>query len=372
MALARSHHTVTVIDSKAYIFGGQTSDRKLCNTDVHAISLPSQRKPAAEYACYPAFPVKETTTGELLVPSPRQGHAACAKGKFVVIHGGSDENGTPIDEDSCLWEWDSETLRWSKIHAAVQIGRDLVPREGHDIFVDEQQDLLILHGGRSTSGQTGETWLYDFNAVAWTRLPSCPVAPSSSAFVDGTLYSISSDSELGGSIHSLSLGSSATDRAKSDALRWEKVDFPSNPLAPGPKPRVGGALVPISTGYGRHYLVYFLGRSEAEGQGKENQDPAVVYSDFWTFQAPTHGFNPASVKDAIRDKLPGSVESGSYSWAELEIVPTEQVEPEGKVHPGPRAFIGATSCLDGKGVVFWGGVNAKGEHEADGWLLRIQ
>lgn len=372
MALARSHHTVTVIDDKAYIFGGQTSGGKLCTTDVHAISLPSQTKPAAEYACYPAFPVKETATGELLVPSPRQGHAACARGKYVLIHGGSDENGTPIDEDACLWTWDSETLRWSKIHAEVQIGRDLVPKAGHDIFVDEKQDILVLHGGRSTSGQTGETWLYDFNAVAWTRLPSCPVAPSSSAFVDDALYSISSDSELGGSIHVLKLGSNATDRANPDTLKWEKVDFPSNPLAPGPKSRVGGALIPISTGYGRYYLAYLLGRSEVGGQGSEDEQQAAFYSDIWSFQAPTHGITPASVKDAIRDKLPGSVESGSYSWAEVEILPTEQVEHEGKVHPGPRAFFGASSCLGGKGVVFWGGVNAKGEQEADGWLLKIE
>lgn len=104
-----------------------------------------------------------------------------------------------------------------------------------------------------------------------------------------------------------------------------------------------------------------------------HEPQAPLCSDIWAIQVPSHGFNPASVKDVIRDKiLPSSVESGAYSWAEVEIVPTEQVAREGKVHPGPRAFVGASDCLDGKGVVFWGGENAGGERESDGWLLKIQ
>lgn len=304
------------------------------------------------------------------MPSPRKNHAACARGKYVVIHGGSDDKGGLIDEGACLWMWDSETLRWAKINAATQIGKDLAPREGHSVYVDEKQDILVLHGGSTASGHTGDTWLYDFDAVAWTQLPPCPVAPLNSAFVDGSLYSISHDSEVGGSVHVLKLGSDATERAKPGALEWEKVDFPSNPLVPGPKSRVGGALVPISTGYGRHYLAYMFGQSE--GQGEQTEHPSSDCADVWSLQVPSHGFNPAAVKDVIRDKLPGNVESGAYSWAEVEIVPTEQVEHEGKVHPGPRAFFGASSCLEGKGVVFWGGMSAKCEQEADGWLLRIQ
>lgn len=313
--------------------------------------------------------MKETATGELLVPSPRRGHAACARGKYVLLHGGSDENGTPIDEDACIWLWDSETLAWGKIHAVSQIGETLAPREGHAIFFHEKQDLLLLHGGTTGSANTGETWLYDFNAVAWTQLPSCPVAPSSSAFVNNTLYSISTDSDMGGSIYFLNLGSNEADRSKPAALKWEKVDFPANPFARGPKARVGASLVPISTGYGRNYLVYLLGGSESHGRETHEQP---YYSDIWALQLPSQGFTLTTVKDAIRDKLPGRVDSGAFSWAELELVPTEQVEHEGKVHPGPRGFFGAASCLGTKGVVFWGGMNAKGEKEADGWILRIR
>lgn len=359
---------MTVLGNTAYIFGGEHVDGSLASTDVYAVSLPSQTQSTAQYNCYTAFPVKDTVTGEVIVPAPRKGHAASARGKHVVIHGGSDDEGHPIDEDNCIWLWDTEKLKWAKIRAVTQIGKTLVPREGHSIFVDEKQDLLVLHGGRTAAEQTGETWLFDFDAVAWTQLPSCPATPSVSAYVDDTLYSISTESTLGGSIHVLRLGQSATERAKPDALKWEQIDFPTNPLVPGPTSRVGASLVPVSTGYGRNYLVYLLGREAKPGQ--ENTEERFR-SDVWSVQLPSHGFNAAAIKDAIRDKLPGSIESGAYSWAEVEIVPTEQLAHEGKVHPGPRGFFGASTCADGKSIVFWGGLNAKGQQEADGWLLKL-
>jgi hypothetical protein len=166
-------------------------------------------------------------------------------------------------------------------------------------------------------------------------------------------------------VHFLDMKGSTVERENPGAVVWETVAFPANPLAPGPRPRAGGALVPLTTGYGREYLVYMFGCSE-EGNGREKE----FYSDVWTLQLPTHGRNPAAVKDKIREKLPG-MESGELKWAEAEIVPTEQMTQEGKVHPGPRGLFGADSCLDGNGVVLGGGRNAKGETEGDGWILRL-
>ena len=393
-SLARSHHTVTVIGDRAYIFGGEQSDGQLCDTDVHAVSLSSGPRddttavPSAQdvnngsapsernHDRYPAFPLKDATTGELLVPRPRTRHAAAARGNYMLIHGGLNASGTAppdkeaVEDAATIWLWDAGSLKWARIHASVQIGASLAPRWDHAVFVDEAQDILILYGGRTAAGPSAETWLYDFNTLAWIELPSAPVASPDAgnvAFSDGTLFVVSTDpgiegssSSLGATVHFLKLGRSAEEREKT--LRWERVDFPSNPLAPGPKVRDGGALVPVSTGYGRRHLVYMFGGTVGEAQ--------EFHPDVWSLQLPSGAFTPSSIKDAIRERLPG-VESGSLTWSGVEIVPTEMLGHEGKAHPGPIAFFGAASCLRGKGVFMWGGSTADGEKQADGWLLEV-
>jgi hypothetical protein len=47
-------------------------------------------------------------------------------------------------------------------------------------------------------------------------------------------------------------------------------------------------------------------------------------------------------------------------------------EDAGKLHPGPRAFFGADVMENGHSVVFWGGVDAKGERVGDGWVVKFE
>ncbi|KAK1472887.1 kelch domain-containing protein [Colletotrichum abscissum] len=204
--------------------------------------------------------------------------------------------------------------------------------------------------------------MYNFDTLAWTALPPSPQPPLAATFVDNVLYTIGADSNMSGAIHYMDLKSNAEDREKPDALQWKTINFPTNPLTPGPRPREGGALVPVDTGLGRHYLVYMFGTNSTSAEKD-------FYTDIWALQLPTHGFSAAAVKDAIRDKLP-RVDSGEFSWAEVELIPTEEVKTEGKAHPGPRGYFGADAA-DGKSLVFWGGVSALGK-EGDGWLLQVQ
>ncbi|KAK3320312.1 hypothetical protein B0T19DRAFT_389209 [Cercophora scortea] len=380
-ALSRSHHTVTVIDNTAYIFGGQLSSGALCPPDIHVITLATP----PTHTHYPAFPFIDATTGETYIPSPRTRHAACAHGTKILIHGGCDASGTPIPEPDTLWVFDTRTLQWSRLPTTTQLNTTLAPRYGHTLSADPSQDLLILHGGRTGNATDTqlltetETWLFDFSTRAFTTLPPSPSPSLATALANRTLYTIArSDSPLSGTIHYLPLLNSTTEREKPDALAWKTVTYPTNPLTPGPRPRAGGALVPLHTGLGRSYLVYMFGcldsatSDPAHAQEKEEKE-TPHYADIWALQLPSQGFTAAHAKDAIRDKLlPAGVTSGEFSWAEVEIVPTEQAAHEGKVHPGPRGLFGAAAeCLGGKGVVFWGGVNAKGEREGDGWLLKL-
>lgn len=307
--------------------------------------------------------MKDVETGESIVPAPRTEHAACARGNYLVIHGGRDATGNAIDE-ACIWLWDSSNLSWSRIRAPSQIGKKLAPRFGHHMFLDEKQDMLVLHGGRTAPGapESKETWLYTFDTLAWTELPASPSPPSAAAFVDNVLYTISKGTRTPGAIHLLDIKDNATDREKT--LEWQTIDFATNPLAPGPQPREGGGLIPVTTGVGRQYLVYMFGHVDDASSGARE-----YYSDMWSLQLPSHGFSAAALKDAIREKLPRA-ESGELSWAEIEVVAGEEVKTEGKAHPGPRGFFGADASGD-KSIVFWGGLDGRG-NEGDGWLVQIQ
>ena len=280
-------------------------------------------------------------------------------------------------------------MKWTKLQGAVQLDAKLAPRYGHHIFVDEKQDFLILHGGHTSASSSGshsqpetETWLYSFDRNAWTTLPSGLSPPLAAAYVDNTLYTISVSPDkdspnLSGQINYLDVRKSTAEREKPGGLVWQSVTYPINPLTPGPRPRVGGALVPLTTGYGRSYLIYMFGvSSDSLGESTHANAPEEekYYSDIWALQLPSHGFSAAAAKDVIRDKLmPKGIESSKFTWAEAELVATEQKPEleEGKVHPGPRGLLAASGCLEGKGVVLWGGVNPKGEREADGWVLGL-
>lgn len=311
------------------------------------------------------------------MPAPRAGHAACGWGdRYVLVHGGFGADGEAVEEGGCVWRWDCEGLRWGKLRGDSQLGVGMRSRGGHWMVGDGGQGFLVVVGGRSTTGGGAgdgegvgrEAWMYDLHSMVWTELPSMPAVPLAAAYAAGRVYIISRDGDgdagLGGVVHYLDMKDSETERARPGALVWESVSFPANPLAPGPKPRAGGALVPLSTGHGRVYLVYLFGCSEGDGAEKE------YFSDIWTLQLPAHGRSAAAIKDKIREKLP-RMDSGEFRWAEAEIVPTEQITGEGKMHPGPRGLFAADSCLDGQGIVLWGGMNAKGEEEGDGWVLRL-
>lgn len=246
---------------------------------------------------------------------------------------------------------------------------------------------LLLHGGRSSvDTELNDTWFFDFISHTWSQLPDAPEHSSSVAFADGTLYMITNSPAEGTThVYRLEIGDSVPTPGSPHALEWQRIASPSEVPSPGPGLRAGGALVPITTGYGRLYLVYFFGskeaRTDAENPGKsiESADtPRPFESDVWTYQLPSKStkptswtdFKPAAIKDTIRNKLGYS--SGGYEWAEVEVQATEQSGHEGKVHPGPRGFFGADVASDGVSVVLWGGDNARGEKEADGWLIRFE
>ena len=363
---------MNVSNHKAFIFGGEDQHGKLVSNDMHAIALPSAagQKLDSEYACYP--PISRQEGDE--VPSPRTRHAACVQGHQLALFGGCDESLDTVDADACIWMWDTQldALKWHKLKPtspspAARFDHKLFAYGGH----------LVLFGGRSDQNTTlQDTWFFDFTAHAWFRLPDAPVHSDNVTLADGTLYLITKAPTEGiCHVYALEIGGHVPGPKSAENLEWHRVVFQSESSSPGPELR-SGCLLPVTTGYGRQYLAYLFGHEGKPPQSEKSDEPEKYFSDLWTYQIPSKStkptswsdFKPAAIKDAIRDKLGYS--SGAMEWAEVDVLATEQTGHEGKVHPGPRAFFGAD--VDEHSVVLWGGVNAKGEKEADGWIVKFQ
>ncbi|KAI0417756.1 hypothetical protein F5X98DRAFT_132848 [Xylaria grammica] len=367
-SLARYNHTVTVIDKKAYIFGGQTSNNRLATNDMHCVALPIKDAPTSEYQVLPA--VRESEDG--VAPRARTQHAACALRNYVAIYGGCDETGTLIEEGSKIRLFDTETSTWEVLEPSSHPERRPAARRKGALLSHDGN--LILYGGvDSSDSELTDVWHFDCFTKVWNQLPHAPVATESAAIAGHTLYLVSASDSLSSEVHHLDIK-----LYDQEPPNWNTTSIPTNPFTPGPKPRASGALLPITTGFGRNYLVYFFG----ERLGNAKKDNLRQWSDLWTFQLPSSDVDakattnlkdvikPAKIKDQIRSKL--GADTGKASWAEVEVqTPGDLQAHEGKVHPGPRGAFGYDVTPDRSGIVLWGGVSGDGQAVGDGWMIEL-
>lgn len=292
----------------------------------------------------------------------------------IAIFGGVDEVGALIDQQPSLWLFHTTSSTWESLLPANPAG---VPTPRSQAHLFAHNDMLVLYGGVDAShALLQDVWTFSLTTKLWTSLPAAPVHAANAAVCDGVLYLVSSPSPVSSDLHFLPV----VPPPHEGPHEWATVPFPTSPLTPGPRPRAHAALLPVSTGYGRNYLLYLF------GQADPTTTPATYFSDVWTYQLPSSAhelkptttlsdtIKPAKIKDAIRGVL--GMDSGNHSWAEVEVMPPSErdlnLASEGKVHPGPRGVVGADVMADRKGVVVWGGRNPKGEREGDGWMIRLE
>ncbi|SMR63442.1 unnamed protein product [Zymoseptoria tritici ST99CH_3D1] len=380
-ALTRSDHSVTIIKDKAYIFGGVTTDGELASNEIHSVDFSSNETPSsAEYALLPANPdIKDQP-----VPSARTKHAACHFNVCLAVFGGQDASGALVDQDPVIWLYVTGKSAWETIRSQDS---SVAPVQRYGASLFNASNNLVLYGGFDKDDQPlKDVWHFSYTSKSWTALPSAPVDTSNAAYSDGSLYLISSADTMSSEVHALDISNPEKPGS------WTTTTFPTNPLAPGPRPRVGGGLLPISTGYGRNYLLYFFGARQ-DPATNETSDPEETsaptqWSDAWTYQAPStkpavrptrsisEALKPSAIKDAIREKL--GYDSGEKSWCEVEVKLPEilgEGDGQGKIHPGPRMHFGCDFVgneVAGAKVVIWGGVNAKGDREGDGWVISLE
>ncbi|KAH8704651.1 hypothetical protein GQ44DRAFT_692119 [Phaeosphaeriaceae sp. PMI808] len=380
-SLARSHHTVTIIGNKAYIFGGITADNLLASNDIHAITVEHSGKPEMDYGLVPALPTSEG--GE--VPSSRANHAACAFRGSLAVYGGNDETDKLIDEKSAVWLYSPERKAWDVL-APLDTG--VAPDSRRNAKLFDYDGCVVLYGGFDATGDAAsDLWKFDIASRSWTQLPTAPVATTNAALANGQLYLISGTDPVSSQIHHIGISGSTKEMA------WESFTFPTNPLTPGPRARHDGAFLPLTTGWGRNYMVYLLGAREnsplpecsMRPEKPKVSDSATQFSDTWVLQIPSsdleakaawslkHAIKPAKIKDAIRHAI--GVDTGHLTWAEavLQLPANMQLEEgQGKLHPGPRAFFGADVMENGHTIVFWGGIDARGQRVGDGWIVKFE
>ncbi|KAH9886596.1 hypothetical protein F4778DRAFT_473525 [Xylariomycetidae sp. FL2044] len=369
-SLARSHHTLTIVGKKAYIFGGRASGGKLAHNNIHSVALPVKGAPGPEYAVLPAI---GASSGDP-VPAPRSHHSACALGTQIAVYGGCDESGKPLNEGSRIWLYDTEKLTWTSMEPGSHPERAPTSRANGTLLAHDGN--LIVYGGHDSQGSSlTDVWHFNSFTKVWNQLPHSPVAGASAAVIKDTLYLLAPTADkLATEIHHLDIKLYAE-----QPPTWDTFSVPTNPLTPGPKPRENGGLLPITTGFGRNYLLYFFGdRQESETE----KGGLPQWSDLWTFQLPSddvqvnatttfsEAIKPAKIKDKIRETF--GADSGKSSWAEVEVqAPGDVAAREGKAHPGPRSSFGYDVTEDGLNVVIWGGNNGRGEPEGDGWVIEL-
>jgi hypothetical protein len=357
----RVGHTTTTLNDRLYIWGGQS---KSSNASGHDL--------ADQFVVFDpltnSYDVQEPDISRSPqgVPPPRLNHAATASPDShpqvpvshptlgahgtIFIHGGtSTEDPKVTFRDT--WAFDVATSVWSRLDTIPEPGPSEVPNEGRLAYMDGK--LWRLGDG------FGRVMYLDL-----IRSQSSSVAPDAKWQV-------------------ITFGTEATDpEAKNTDAN---VSHASSDTLALPMPRTSATLLPVTTGSGRQYLLYFMGQEPATG----------VLNDFWSFQIPSEEKTAANVKDTVRDAVASRVKeswsSGKLSWAKCEVdlrssnLPDSKAQGRGDekeksstaIWPEGEGLSGFGSDVwaDQGGHVFviWGGTRAGRDGAVDeGWVVTVK
>jgi hypothetical protein len=152
----------------------------------------------------------------------------------------------------------------------------------------------------------------------------------------------------------------ALENAQADPdLKEQETTHPTAKADALPLPRRSAGFLPITTGAGREYLLYFLG-SDA---------PGSTVSDIWSFQVESDAKSLAKAKDKIRGALG---KSGENEWARCEVVEDTKEDGELELPNGLEGFAADVwSDFGGAKVVLWGGRGADGTVRDEGWIMSV-
>ncbi|KAI9461164.1 hypothetical protein F5148DRAFT_1286680 [Russula earlei] len=158
--VSRYGHTVTMVGSKLFVFGGQVVGEFL--NDMWAFDLNSLKSE-------PVWESYEPPAGNEKPPR-RSGHVSVTRGDRIVIFGGTDGRHHYND----TWLFDVPRRKWRELRCSGYIPS---PREGHAAALVD--DAMYVFGGRGVDGtDLGDLTAFKLSIQKWFKFPNIGPSPS--------------------------------------------------------------------------------------------------------------------------------------------------------------------------------------------------
>ncbi|KAI1105965.1 hypothetical protein F4804DRAFT_80285 [Jackrogersella minutella] len=163
----RYGHSLVIIGSKIYIFGGQVEGyfmNDLAAFDLNQLQMPNNR--------WEILSENADTTGALQgkVPPARTNHSMVTFNDKMYLFGGT--NGFQWFND--VWCFDPAVNKWSQLDC---IGYIPVPREGHSASLVD--DVMYIFGGRTEEGvDLGDLAAFRISSRRWYTFQNMGPSPS--------------------------------------------------------------------------------------------------------------------------------------------------------------------------------------------------
>lgn len=147
---ARSSHAITLVGSKAYVFGGEFAPRVPVDNKLHVFNLEDLTWSVAD------------VTGD--IPPPRVGVTIAAVGSTIYVFGGRDSEHNELNE---LYSFDTCTNKWTLLSSG-----DSGPphRSYHSTTADDRH--VYIFGGCGVAGRLNDLWAYDVVDQKWIEYPT--------------------------------------------------------------------------------------------------------------------------------------------------------------------------------------------------------
>jgi hypothetical protein len=396
--LPRAYHTVSVINGRAYIFGGEYAPGQLANNEMHVLILPSSSVLEADYKSIAPRPLVKDGP----VPDARKNHTAVIIENEIYIFGGELSPKAKGEEAGRIWVFDTMSNKWSFhdpepnspyppprfLHAAASTNRPEPPNTDDSIDLVKQEEdpsetvpsipandswgTIFIYGGKAVKEEGEEilndAWAFDVQSRSWLPLPPPPGPARFSAsltLANNHLYRVGGQNavdqpgatvdylDVGELFVALSLGKSFNKIALPTLLsEWTTTKLSTTSNA---------ASVTEVTANGRNFLV-----SISPGAKTVTGIHLTPASSVRMAGADSHDDQEAAPQEVVVVKV-------QYADAYGDVIEVESDDFGKHTFAQQEAFAsGAGSEVDAASIVVWGGKDASGKLLSNGWMVVVE